>query len=122
MATNEPNFDELNDKADKGELTPENLQTELNKYAAAIESEFRIASAGSPENVDEYARDFFKKNIHSAAAQIVWLAVNSTSDSVRLAASKYVVEQAISDAKGDGDPLKDLMKELSATKKKEPTK
>jgi 2-keto-4-pentenoate hydratase len=103
-------FDELNNDP---ELTQEKLQEKLNSYAEALRSEFEESTKESPENVEEYTRDFFKKNIHHAAAQIVWLAANSTSDSVRLRASQIVVSEALTDARADGDPIKDILAELA---------
>jgi hypothetical protein len=104
-------FDELNNDP---ELTQEKLQEKLNSYAEALRSEFEEANKESPENVETYTRDFFKKNIAMAAAQIVWLAGNSTSDSVRLRASQIVVSEALQDARADGDPIKDILAELAA--------
>jgi hypothetical protein len=102
-------FDDLKNDPN---LTEEKVQAKLNSYAKALRQEFEQATADQPESVHEYAQDFFKKNIHAAAAQIVWLSNNSTSDGIRLAAAKYVVEQALKDAKRDGDPIKDLLASL----------
>lgn len=110
-------FDELNEQADKGELTPEKLQDRLNSYHEAFRQEFESQIKSDPENVEEYTQDFFKKNVHSAAAQIVWLSNNADNESVKLNAAKYVVEQALRDANKDGDPIKDVLKELTAKKK-----
>jgi hypothetical protein len=105
---------DFDDLANDPNLTEEKVQAKLNSYAKALRQEFEQATADQPESVHEYAQDFFKKNIHAAAAQIVWLSNNSTSDGIRLAAAKYVVEQALKDAKRDGDPIRDLLKEIKA--------
>lgn len=106
------NFEELDKQADSGNLTRQSLQDELNRYAAAYREEFELASKADPENVEEYTRDFFKQNIHQAAAQIVWLASNAESESVRGNMSKYVIEQATKDAEDAGDPVRALLKKL----------
>jgi hypothetical protein len=105
-----PDFDELNNDP---ELTEEKLQKKLNDYAAAIRQEFEESTKASPENVEEYTSDFFKKNIHAAAAQIVWLSVNADTDSIRLRASKMVVDLALAQTRADADPVKDLLKQLT---------
>jgi hypothetical protein len=99
------------------EVTEENLQQKLNEYAAAFRQEFEESTKNSPDNVEEYTRDFFKKNIHSAAAQIVWLSNNAASESVRLAASKLVVHEALTDARADGDPIKELLASLTPARR-----
>lgn len=97
------------------ELTEENLQATLNKYANAIRSEFEEATKEQEDlsRVEEYTRDFFKKNIHSAAAQIVWLSNNAESESVRLKAATTVLHEALADSRADGDPIKNLLNELT---------
>jgi len=107
-----------NDPTDGSELfgpSDAALQAELANYKKALEQEF--ASHPDPadraaENVEKYTRDFFKKHMASAAAQIVWLSANSTSDSVRLRACQIIVKEALEDARADGDPVKDLLKDL----------
>lgn len=98
----------------------EALQAELTKYKKALEEEFARSTDGSSldsavENVERYTRDFFKKHMATAAAQVVWLSGNSTSDSVRLNASKYIIGEALADAKEQGDPIRELMQELIGT-------
>jgi len=90
----------------------DNLQKELAAYQAAIKQEYELSKSGIPENVEEITRDFFKANAASAAAQIVWLSNNAHSESTRLAAAKTVIAEALADARADGDPIKDLLKEL----------
>lgn len=96
------------------ELTPERLQETLNNYAEAFRQEFETSTAASPENVEEYTRDFFKRNIHSAAAQIVWLANNAASESVKLKACTTIVHEALAASSVPEDPMKQLLQELTA--------
>lgn len=115
-----PTFDELNQK---DELTQQELQTALNTYAEAIRTEFEdsLKEQDELENVPKYTQDFFKRNVAAAAAQIVWLGNNADSETVKLSASKYVVDKALEDATKDGDPIRDLLKELGATATPNPT-
>ena len=103
--------------ADNGELTEQSLQATLNSYAQAIKEEYEqtLAAENDLSNVEGYTRDFFKKNVHSAAAQIVWLANNAESESVKLKAATTVIHEALADARADGDPIKLLLAELTAT-------
>jgi hypothetical protein len=104
-----PDFDEL----DKKDLTEESLQEELNKYRKAYQEEFEsTVSNEGLENIEEYTREFFKKNITTAAAQIVFLSGNGETDSIKLRASKMVVDLALADAAADGDPIKQFLKSL----------
>jgi hypothetical protein len=111
-------FDELKDKADSGELTQETLQQRLNEYSAALKAEFETQTKENPENVEEYCKDFFRRNVHSLAAQVIWLANNAESESVQLSAAKFGIGMALDEAKGEGDPIKDLLKSLQANDKK----
>lgn len=115
MSDNTPEYEyeRLSDLADSGELTQEKLQETLNKYAAALQQEFEDSTNKNPENIEEYTRNFFKNNIYAAAGQIVFLSNNSESDSIRLRASQFIVQQALADCHDDGDPIKDLLKELA---------
>ena len=96
-------------------LTQESLQAELNKYAEAFRQEYETSSQSDPQNVAEYTTDFFRKNVHQAAAQIVWLATNAESESVRGNMAKYIVEQATAESDAAGDPIKELLNKLTAT-------
>ena len=108
-------------RGDKGlqfGLSDEALSAELHSYAAALRQEFEIqqnktaASDKDTQNVEKYTRDFFKKNLAHAAAQIVWLSSNSTSDSIRLKASTFIVKEALAGSVADGDPITELLREL----------
>lgn len=103
-------------------LSDATLQAELHAYRESLEQEYaRDIDDRAPENCEKYTREFFKKALPTAAAQIVWLAGNSTSDSVRLKASTIVVNMALEDAKADGDPIKDLLTQLQGNDKKKNT-
>lgn len=112
-------FDELNND---DSLTEEKLQQKLNEYHEAFRQEFETAVENNgPENVEEYAQDFFKKHVPMAAAQITFLAGNSDSDTVRANCSKYIIEAAFANAVAAGDPIKDLLSKLTKNDK-EPVK
>lgn len=98
-------------------LSDAELQKELAEYKKALEQEFELAkdpNDRASENVEMYTRDFFKKNLAHAAASIVWLSSNSNSDSVRANCCKFIIQEAIADARADGDPIRDLLRELTA--------
>jgi len=100
-------------------LSDEALQKELHSYAAALRQEFELSQSKtkddeSAQNVERYTRDFFKKNLAHAAAQIVWLSSNSTSDSIRLKASQFIVKEALAGAQADGDPISELLRSLQS--------
>lgn len=93
-------------------------------YAKALQEEFAreetqdtvLSGLEDPiSNVEKYTRKFFRQNLPDAAAQIVWLSCNSTSDSIRLRASQFIVKEALEDARAEGDPIKDLLQSLSLT-------
>jgi len=113
-----PEFPDLSPDDDH---TPESLEKTLHEYAAAVRSEFELAqsSVTAEETAEGFAVDFAKKNMGNALAQIAWLSQNSTSDAVRLNASKYLTDLAREDAKKDGDPIKELLGKLSSKPKKE---
>ena len=93
-------------------------------YAKALQEEFQRESAlddgldsldDPVSNVEKYTRKFFRQNLPDAAAQIVWLSANSSSDSIRLRASTFIVKEALEDARVEGDPIKDLLQSLALT-------
>lgn len=104
---------------DNDNLDEETLQRKLHEYHAALRSEFEatnVAELAEPEKAEVETREFFKKNVPHAAAQIAWLAQNADSETVKLNASKYVIEKAFKDSEADGDPVTALLKELTAEK------
>lgn len=106
--------------ADEPELTQESLQAKLREYHAALRSEFEAAT--SKEQEDQATLEYFKKHIPVAAAQVVHLAQNSSSDSTRLSASKYIIDYVEKqEASTGGDPLANLLSDLKKNKKKSET-
>jgi hypothetical protein len=106
-----------------GPTDPE-IKAMREKYAKALQEEFSkedeenqaLAGLEDPvSNVEKYTRQFFRQNLPDAAAQIVWLSANSTSDSIRLRASTFIVKEALEDARAEGDPIKDLLQSLALT-------
>src|SRR5215831_1617231 len=99
-------FNELFNSPD---LNDESLQKHLNEYRQAIESEYKLrteaaARADDSESVQELTHNFFKDNSAHAAAQVAWLAMNAESETVRLNASKYILDRGLADSSKDGDP------------------
>jgi hypothetical protein len=114
-------FNELFNNPD---LNDEKLQKHLNEYRAAIEEEFELKTkaaiqANDSDSVQELTQNFFKDNTAHAAAQIAWLAMNAESETVRLNASKFIIDKGLADSEKDGDPIKKLLSEL--TNKPAPT-
>ena len=105
-----------------GPTDPE-IKAMRENYAKALQEEFSredeqtsISHLDDPiSNVDKYTRKFFRQNLPDAAAQIVWLSANSSSDSIRLRASTFIVKEALEDARLEGDPIKDLLSSLQMT-------
>jgi ferritin-like protein len=86
---------------------------ELHVYREALEQEYKTKVESSPDNVEKLTHEFFKANAAAAAAQIVYLSQNASSDSVRGSMSKYIVEAAKDEASKNGDPIRDLLKEFT---------
>jgi hypothetical protein len=113
---------ESEDEAEKLQfgLSDEALQAELHSYAAALRQEFELTNnskSSAPEdhaNVERYTRDFFKKNLAHAAAQVVWLSSNSDSDSIRLRASMFIIKEALAASAAEGDPISELLSQLKS--------
>ena len=110
-----PSFDELMQKADKGNLSNNDMEKILQDYSRAVREEFEMATAKNPDNAEEAARDFARKHQGESLAQIHWLSINADSESVKLNASKYLVQLAISESNADGDPIKQIMHQLMKT-------
>lgn len=106
--------EELKRLSESDELTEELVKEHLNAYAKALRQEFEDKTAEEPEQVELHTRNFFKKNVHSAAAQVVWLSGNAESETVRLNASKYIVSVAIEAEKDSEDPVAEIIKHLQA--------
>lgn len=96
--------------------TPESLEAKLQAYARAVRTEFETseqAKEAGNENAEQFSIDFAKENLANNLAQVQWLAQNSTTDNVRLSAAKYMIQLAREDAANEGDPIKNLLNELS---------
>jgi hypothetical protein len=102
-------------------LTEEMAQSALKEYAAALREEFAEAQAKEaeekrrPQDVEKAARDLFRTHAEEAALQIVWLAQNSDSESIRLRASTTVLKEAFEEGRFEGDPIRDLINGLFET-------
>lgn len=93
------------------DMTDDYVQSELQKYRAALEQEFAMAdTTGMSRDAETPTKEFFKSHVHNAAAQVVWLCYNSTSDSVRLRAAKMILDEAKNDT--DSGSLADVLKGL----------
>lgn len=99
-------------------LPEDTAQRMLNNYSEALRSEFEMSIAVEPDNVPEYTHKFFREHVSIAAAQIVHLAVNAESDTVKFSASKFIVNAGMAEAMLEGDPIKDLLKQLQGNDKK----
>lgn len=96
-------------------LTPELLQSKLADYQKCLEQEYTdsIHDSTSSDDVKSITQDYFRRNVPAAAARIVWLALNSSSDSVQASCSKMIIQAAFNEEKDSGDPIKNLLKELA---------
>jgi hypothetical protein len=98
------------------------LQEKLALYHKAIEEEFalvqRAVKEGSQTAIAEAARKVLLERTAEAARTITFLAEHAQSESIRLNASKYILDNAIgTDSKlGVNDPLYELVRELSPAK------
>lgn len=100
---------------------PENereLQTKLQQYQRAIEQEYTESLKSKPGEELQLTQDFFKSHMSLFAAQIVHLAEHADSETVRLNASKLGLSVAMDDARADGDPIAQLLRELTKSKPK----
>jgi len=120
---NENNTENTND--DLPELDPitaESLQAELRRYQQAYKEEFDQAQEAHPEQTIDNTLEFFKNNVPMACAQIVWLMENSTSDSTRLASSKYVIDRVFKGmVDSPEDPVRDILAALMKGETPAPT-
>lgn len=103
---------------DDSELTPESLQDKLSEYRQALEQEFRRDAENEPENIPAKIQGFFKENSVEAAAQIVFLAHNAESETVRSRLLQFIITEGKKDADKDGDPIREI---LNSLKQKEPS-
>lgn len=101
----------VNDNTDpRGEET--DAETVLANYALALQQEYETKVEETPDNVQEHTKDFFKAKVHTAAAQIVFLADHAESETVKLNANKFILTQAFADEDKEQNPLAELLKGL----------
>lgn len=88
-------------------------QLELNEYAQALASEFKLANKEltADSEIDDLKR-YWKTHVANAAATIVWLALNARSEGVRGNMSKYILDEAYS-TNSSSDELADILKTLT---------
>lgn len=95
------------------ELTPDRLQDELAKYQAALKQEFELAEKAAdgfdPLMVEASLKKFWLSNAPMSAAQIVWLAQFADSETVKLKANQFVIEQAKELSEAENDPVKRIL-------------
>lgn len=107
--------------ANDPEFTDEDAKRELLLYSQALRQEFEDKQHAEPENVAQHTQDYFKANSPHAIAQIVWLSLNAESETVRLNASKFIIDHAIKKEDADKDPVSALLRSLAGNdKKKQP--
>lgn len=112
-------FEEM---ANDPEFTDEDAKRELLEYSKALRQEFEDKQYAEPENVAQHTQDYFKANSPHAIAQIVWLSINAESETVRMNASKYIIDHAIKKEDADKDPVSALLRKLAGNdKNKQPT-
>lgn len=111
--TGKESFDELNKLADQGKLTMNDMDRVLQEYAKSVREEFEIITKTDPNNFEEAARDFGRNHGGEALSNILFLAGKADSETVRLSASKYIVELGRKESTEEGDPIKKLLKELA---------
>lgn len=97
-------------------VDPEDVDAVLAAYSLALQQEYETNLATQPENIAEYTKDFFQKNVHTSAAQIAFLALHAESETVRLNAAKFIIMQAFADEEKEQDPLKALLTSLNPAK------
>jgi hypothetical protein len=99
--------------SDEEKARIEEIRVEMHEYHKALEQEFETKSANKSENVIKSSLEHFEDNTQKAAQQIVWLMDHSSSDSTRLAASKYVIDRVYKGAvDGTEDPIKKILEKL----------
>lgn len=102
------------------EETLEMYEKQMAEYRKSIEEEYERAEAKA-RSVDESvnnAVEYFRKNTQAACAQVVFLMEHSSSDGVRLNASKYVIDRSFrGNTDAPGDPIANILKDLVVNQK-----
>lgn len=90
----------------------EKLSGELSDYHKALAEEFELANKELSPNTDSIdLKEYWKRKVPDAAAQIAWLAMNAHSEGVRLNANKYIVSEAY--AETGNSELETILRELT---------
>jgi hypothetical protein len=100
------------------QLDNEEMQRRLHAYQQAIREEYETSledKTVDPDLLQESTDTFFRKNVPLAAAQIAWLSQNSTNDSTRFVAAKYIVERGLKSIKTPDDDLSKLLEKIKST-------
>lgn len=101
-------------------LTVESFNEKLQLYNKAIEEEYALAqqTVSEDQTTDEAVEmslAYFRKNIATAAATIVHLMNNSSSDGIKMNAAKYIIECVKSGAVDNkNDPVMEIIKGLKS--------
>lgn len=119
--SNTPDTDNPDNPTEE-QLAEQTLQRELENYRRALESEYAASQVpGAETNLVAKVQDLYKDNAVKAAHDIIWLANNSTSDSVRFSALKHITTEAFKHAIADNDPYKQLLDQLTKKPSDTPT-
>jgi hypothetical protein len=93
------------------------LDERLKQYHEAIESEFKLATDPTPQDlttIRKNAAEAFLAAVPQAVKRILYLMEHADKESIQFGASKFVVQQALSsDTTDSADPLTQLLKELN---------
>jgi hypothetical protein len=100
---------------DSGNGAP--LDERLKQYHEAIESEFKLATDPSPQDLStirKNAAEAFLAAVPQAVKRILYLMEHADKENIQFGASKFVVQSALSqDSTDAADPLTQLLKELN---------
>lgn len=97
-------------------------QEELRKYQRAMQEEYATNSkTGDGRDIQSKVEELYKNHAIRAANDIIWLAFNSTSDSVRLNALKFIYAEADKAALKEGDVFSKLLEKMKGDKKEPAT-
>lgn len=99
---------------------PEDPELVLKNYALALQQEYEDKVEETPDNVQEHTQNFFRSKVHTAAAQIAWLADHAESETVKLNANKFILTQAFADEESEKNPLAALLQGLTKNDKTSP--
>lgn len=100
------------------DLYASGMEQDLHAWRKSLEEEFRLAeNAETEEDFDALALRARKKLIQGvpeAVNAIIELSKHAQSESIKLNASKYIIDTVLSKRNADGDdPVNDLIKSLA---------